>query len=338
MPRQLRLEYEGAVYHVMARGNRRESIYRDDRDRLAWLDYLSQACQRTGWRVYGWVLMGNHYHLLVETPGANLVSGMQWLQTAYTVWFNRRHALSGHLFGGRYKAVLIDEGEPQSNMLYGYLGTVLDYVHLNPVRAGIVGGRSSKSLLDYRWSSLTGAYLCSPRKRPKWAHVEMAFPLFGLKDNAAGRRGFLERLELRVQEESARSCGARTPEGQSLQSTLRRGWYFGSQAFRERLLALLPKTDADVRTDQGQHYEGAVLMRDAAEEKAERIFIRELRAAGLTEKALRERPRSEPVKWQIARTMRTETTVSLGWIARRLDLGSASNVCHKMRRHSIFKS
>jgi putative transposase len=124
MPRQLRLEYEGAVYHVMARGNRREFIYRDDRDRLAWLDYLSQACQRTGWRVYGWVLLGNHYHLLVETPGANLVSGMQWLQTAYTVWFNRRHALSGHLLGGRYKAVLIDEGEPQANMLYGYLGTV----------------------------------------------------------------------------------------------------------------------------------------------------------------------------------------------------------------------
>jgi hypothetical protein len=81
-------------------------------------------------RVYGWVLMGNHYHLLAETSGANLVSGMQWLQTAYTVWFNRRHRLSGHLFGGRYKAVLIDQGEPESKMLFGYLGTVLDYLHL----------------------------------------------------------------------------------------------------------------------------------------------------------------------------------------------------------------
>ena len=93
---------------------------------------------------YGWVLMGNHYHLLVETPRANLVKGMQWLQTAYTVWFNRRHDLTGHLFGGRYKAVLIDEGEPQGKMLYGYVGTVLDYLHLNPVRAGIVGGTSGK--------------------------------------------------------------------------------------------------------------------------------------------------------------------------------------------------
>ncbi len=232
MPRQLRVEYEGAVYHVMARGDRREAIYHDDRDRFAWVGYLDQVCRRTEWRVYGWVLMGNHYHLLVETPRANLVSGMQWLQTAYTVWFNRRHNLSGHLFGGRYKAVLIDDGEPSGNMLYGYLGTVLDYLHLNPVRAGIVGGRSGKSLLDYRWSSLTGAYLCSPRKRPQWARVEMAFSLFDLKDSAAGRRQFLERLELRVREEAARSCGARLPEAQSLQSTLRRGWSFGSQAFR----------------------------------------------------------------------------------------------------------
>jgi hypothetical protein len=72
---------------------------------------------------------------------------MQWLQTAYTVWFNRRHGLSGHLFGGRYKAVLIDQGAAESKMLYGYLGTVLDYLHLNPVRAGIVGARSSQGLL-----------------------------------------------------------------------------------------------------------------------------------------------------------------------------------------------
>ena len=104
MPRQLRLEYQGAVYHVLARGDRREAISHDDHDRLTWIDYLGQVCRRTGWRVYGWVLMDNHYHLLMETPEANLVSGMRWLQTAYTVWFNRRHNLSRHLFRGRYKA------------------------------------------------------------------------------------------------------------------------------------------------------------------------------------------------------------------------------------------
>ena len=87
---QLRLEYEGGL-PCDARGDRREAIYHDDHDRLTWIDYLGQVCRRTGWRVYGWVLMGNHYHLLMETPEANLVSGMQWLQTAYTGWFNRRH-------------------------------------------------------------------------------------------------------------------------------------------------------------------------------------------------------------------------------------------------------
>ena len=221
-------------------------------------------------------------------------------------------------------------------MLYGYVGTVLDYLHLNPVRAGIVGRRTGKSLLNYRWSSLTGAYLCSPRQRPQWANVEMAFSLFGLKDSAAGRRQFLERLELRAREEPTRTCGAKLPEGQSLQSTLRRGWYFGSQAFRERLLALLPNSDRNARLDQEQHYEAAALMRDAAEQKAETVFTRQLRTAGLTERELNKRPRRDQLKWKIAKAMRTETTVSLKWIAGRLNLGSASNVCHKM--NSTFKS
>jgi hypothetical protein len=112
---------------------------------------------------------------------------------------------------------------------------------------------------------------------------------------------------------------------------------FWKQAFRERLLALLPKSDADVQLGQGQHYEGAALMREAAEQKAETIFIRELRTAGLTEEELDERPRSDPLKWKIATAIRTETTVPLKWIARRLDLGSDSNVCHKVNG-SKFKS
>ena len=167
---------------------------------------------------------------------------------------------------------------------------------------------------------------------PQWANVERAFSVFGLKDSAAGRRQFLERLEQREREEPTRTCGAELPEGQSLQSTLRRGWYFGSQAFRERLLALLPKSDGNVRLDQEQHYEAAALMRDAAEHEAETIFIRELRTAGVTETKLNQRPRSDQLKWKIAKNMRTETTVSLKWIACRLNPGS--NVCHKMNPDS----
>ena len=213
-------------------------------------------------------------------------------------------------------------------------------LHLNPVRAGIVGGRSGNSLLDYRWSSLTGAYLCSPRKRPPWARVELAFSLFGLRDSAAGRRQFLERLELRAREEPGRRCGARLAEGQSLQSTLRRGWHFGSQAFRERLLALLHESDTDVRSGQGQHYQAAALMREAAEQRAETILIRELRSAGLSEEELGKRQNDgEAIRsnGKSRRRSAQKRQCPSNGLARRFDLGSDSNVCHKLNR-SRFKS
>jgi REP element-mobilizing transposase RayT len=138
MPRSIRLEHPGAFYHVMARGNRRESIYLDEDDRRFFLKTLGEACGMTGWRVHAWVLMSNHYHLLIETPEANLVGGMQWLQNTYTRRFNLRHRLWGRLFGDRYKAVLV-EGAGY------YYETLLDYLHLNPMRAG---NRGQATTLD----------------------------------------------------------------------------------------------------------------------------------------------------------------------------------------------
>ena len=110
MARQIRIEYEGAMYHVMARGNRRERIFVDDEDRQIFLKTIGEACEMTGWRVHAWVLMDNHYHLLIETPEANLVSGMKWVQNAYTRRFNVRHHQWGRLFGDRYKAVSVEGG------------------------------------------------------------------------------------------------------------------------------------------------------------------------------------------------------------------------------------
>ena len=132
MPRNLRLEFPGAYYHVMARGNRREAIFHDDDDRRFFLATLSEACAMTGWRVHAWVLMGNHYHLFIETPEANLVAGMSWLQNTVTRRHNVRHLAWGRLFGDRYKAVLVDGADT-----YHYR-TLADYIHLNPVRARIV--------------------------------------------------------------------------------------------------------------------------------------------------------------------------------------------------------
>src|SRR6059058_1984263 len=126
------IEFEGAFYHVMARGNRREAIFLDDEDRRLFVQTLGEACAMTGWRVHCWVLLSNHYHLMIETPEANLVAGMKWLQNTVTRRFNVRHRAWGRVFGDRYKAVAVEGRTPF------YYETLLDYIHLNPVRAGLV--------------------------------------------------------------------------------------------------------------------------------------------------------------------------------------------------------
>ena len=108
MPRKLRIQYPGAMYHVMNRGDQREAIFRDDEDRQKFLATLGEACQKTEWQVHAYCLMSNHFHLVVETPQPNLVAGMKWLPGIYTRRVNRRHKGFRHLFSGRYKALNVD--------------------------------------------------------------------------------------------------------------------------------------------------------------------------------------------------------------------------------------
>jgi putative transposase len=140
MARPLRIEFPGAVYHVISRGNARQSIYRSDRDRYDFLDIFHRVVGRYHWLCHSYCLMGNHYHFLLETPEANLSRGMRQLNGVYTQSFNRRHGRAGHLFQGRYKAQLVERG--------GYLLELSRYIVLNPVRAKIV-----TSPADYQWSS-----------------------------------------------------------------------------------------------------------------------------------------------------------------------------------------
>ena len=128
MPRKLRVEYPGAMYHVMSRGDRREDIFLDDVDRQDFLKTLAEACQKTGWQVHAYCLMCNHYHLVLATSDANLVAGMAWLQSTCTIRLNRRHPLFGHVFSGRYKSQWV---EGSGN---GYLRTACDYAHLTVSR------------------------------------------------------------------------------------------------------------------------------------------------------------------------------------------------------------
>ncbi|MBI4658073.1 MAG: transposase [Verrucomicrobia bacterium] len=300
MARRLRVQFPGAIYHLMNRGDRREDIFRDDQDRHRFLETLGEACAKTGWRVHAFCLMRNHFHLVVETPQPNLAVGMKWLLGTYTSRFNRRHQGSGHLFSGRYKSLLVG-GEG------GYLRTVCDYVHLNPVRAKLL--RAEEPLRHYVWSSFP-AYLQASSKRPPWLRVERLLGERGIpKDSAAGRRQFERQMEARRGQET---------EGHF--QPIRQGWCFGEETFRKELLAQI--------TEQvgGHHYGPEV--QESAEEQANRLVAEELRRRKWKESDLSARRKGEPGKVEIARRLRAETAMTLKWIAQRLCIGTKTHLVH----------
>jgi REP element-mobilizing transposase RayT len=324
MPRSIRLEYPGAYYHVMARGNRREAIFADDDDRRFFLTTLGEACAMTGWRVQAWVLMGNHYHLFIETPEPNLVSGMQWLQNTYTRRFNVRHRLWGRLFGDRYKAVLVEGGG------YHY-ETLLDYLHLNPVRAGLIDPRRGQSVLDYPWSSVAGGHALLPRRRPKWLATAPVLAVFGCADTATGRKRWVRRLDARARAEAPEQCGVPAPgeDHDARRSDLRRGWYWGSQAFAERMLRL---GEAVLKKVRHRSAKASQEKRAHGEQEARRLLAEGLAAAGLTVEELARRPGSEARKVAIAQVVWERTTVDMKWLAAHLHLRSAANASQQLRR------
>jgi putative transposase len=325
MARGVRIEYPGAFYHVMARGNRREAIFRNDADRQLFLKTLGEACAMTGWRIHAWVLMSNHYHLLLETPEANLVTGMQWLQNTYTRRFNRQHRYWGRLFGDRYKAVLVEGGGGY------YYQTLLDYIHLNPVRAKLIRPRRRQSLLDYKWSSVSGGHCLTAGKRPKWLSTDEVLAAFGYKDTVAGRRKWLERLDRRSVEEETEKCGLvpLSQETDARCSHLRRGWYWGSQAFGEKMLKLVSVT---LRRSANRNYRSSLERKAHDTSRAEQLLQEGLRAAGLKAQEIHQLRGSDRRKVAIARAISEQTLVPQRWLAERLAMKSSANVSQQLRR------
>ena len=140
MTRPLRIEYAGAVYHITSRGNEKKAVFKDDEDRINFLNTLQHVKKRYNWLCHAYCLMDNHYHLLIETPDGNLSLGMRQLNGVYTQLFNKRHQRTGHLFQGRYKSILIQKDS--------HLLEVCRYVVLNPVRARMVERPEA-----WKWSS-----------------------------------------------------------------------------------------------------------------------------------------------------------------------------------------
>jgi len=215
MTRPLRLEFPGALYHLTARGNARARIYADNRDRTEFLGLLGQTCERFNWHSHGYCLMDNHYHLIIETPEANLSRGMRNLNGVYTQAFNRRHRKVGHLFQGRYTAILIDKDK--------YLLELARYVVLNPVRAGMV-----KSAGQWPWSSYRATIGKNPA--PDWLNIDWL-----LSQLAAKRREARARYVRLIAE------GKDQPK---IWQHLRGQIYLGDEAFVKKLHRHLERDDS----------------------------------------------------------------------------------------------
>jgi len=206
MARPLRVEFPGAIYHVTSRGNARADIFLDDTDRRQFLNVLAEVVSRFHWTCHAWCLMRNHYHLVIETPEANLALGMRHLNGVYTQRFNRRHKRVGHVFQGRYKAIIVDRDT--------YLLELCRYVVLNPVRAGLV-----KEAQEWPWSSYRATVGLASSPVP--LHTDWLLSQFG-----SGKKGAIKRYIRFV------SDGTRA---RSVWRHLRQQIYLGDDAFMERI-------------------------------------------------------------------------------------------------------
>ena len=215
MARPLRLEFPGALYHVTSRGNAQDDIYLSDDDRVAWLATLGDVCRRFNWVCHAYCLMGNHYHILIETPEANLSKGMRQLNGVYTQWFNRTHQRVGHVFQGRFKGILVDRDT--------YLMELARYVVLNPVRAKMV-----KRVEQWPWSSYRAT--CGKADMPEWLHVDFILSQFSTRRATA----IAKYVEF-VQQGKALSSVWGQLQGQV---------YLGSERFVKKMQTLVDKKPA----------------------------------------------------------------------------------------------
>lgn len=294
MARKLRLEFPGAIYHVINRGNYRAFVFRTEGAKQAFAECLFAACERSGWLLHAFVVMGNHYHLAVETPQGNLVAGMQWLQSTFANRFNKLRGERGHLFQGRYKSLLVEEGEA--------LGLLCHYLHLNPVRAGIV---PVDRLAAYRHSSYW--YLGQPKLRPAFLHPETALIEAGaLADTPAGWSAYADYLAWQLEEGPAGKSKAYVSMSQ--------GWALGGKGFKQTLLQ-----DQAVAVDTRAWESTGV--REVREAQWQTVLDRLRRQ--VPAKDTQDQRKSASWKVKLATEMKATTDASNGWLADQLDMGSA---------------
>ena len=308
MPRKLRLEFPGACYHVINRGNYRRDAFLTDRTMAAFVDCLFAACVRSEWRLHAFVVMRNHYHLALETPQGNLVAGMQWLQSTFANRFNRLRDERGHLFQGRYKALVVEPGEA--------LGQVAHYIHLNPVRARIL---PVSELRKYPASSYS--YLWRPGQRPPFLCLNESLFAAGLPDAPAGWKCYADFLSWQAEEGPAGKSKAYV--------NLSRGWALGGDEFKAKLL----RGQAVAWDTRAWEVQG---VKEVRELQWQRALDRALALTGKTSAEIASAPKSVPWKLAVASWLKVHTQAPNRWLARQLNLGHpavfSSNLT-RYRRH-----
>ena len=306
----MRFEYPGAVYHIMARGDGGRSVFESDQDRLVFLARLGETCGSHGWRVHAWVLMSNHFHLLLETPETNLVSGMKWLLGTFSQGWNRARQRRGHVFQGRYKSVPVNTSDADRY----YFRIAADYIHLNPARAGLAGGTHGP-LVGYRWSSLA-AY--ERGNGPAWLEMERLLRAFELAENGRGRRAYVAWLE-------ARAASGKGDIDAKAMASLRQGWFLGEDTFRDQLLALVDRARG---VKPRARRIAAGVLHDHGEREAERLVVAGAALLGLPAglAQLASIRKGDERKALLAAMIRRHAAAGTQWLAKRLEMGHPGSV------------
>lgn len=295
MARRLRIVFPGALYHVINRGNYRQDVFASGGAARAFETVLAEACVRHRWRLHAYGILRNHFHLALETPEPNLSEGMHWLQGTYATRFNRFRSEHGHLFQGRYQSPVVED--------MATLARVIHYIHLNPVRAGIV---PADQVAAFRWSSL-------PRlrqsRRPDWLVASGLLTQMNLEDSPAGWETYTQFLrEL-----------AADPAEQERQgfSEFSRGWAIGTLGWRRALAESCAQRSLDSRIPAEERQERN---RGRWREALQQALV----AAGRTIDEVVNA--SGPARWklEIAYQLRTKAAVPHRWLATELDFGTAA--------------
>ena len=304
MARKFRVQYPGACYHVINRGNYRSWVFESVGARYGFLECLKAVSEAKGWRLHAWCLMGNHYHLLIETVEANLVEGMVWLQSTFSNRFNRFRNEREHVFQGRYKALVLDEDARLA---------VCHYIHLNPVRAGIV---EVEHLQDFEPSSFH--QLWYPQKRWHFGDYTTCLGLSNrLADDRQGHLQYRQYLEW--------LSNSRKEQQELGFEKMTRGWAKGSKEFKKDLLAGI----AMERHNQAHEKDTRELKEALWQSGVERC----MELLGKDVSALEHAAKGALWKVAIACYLRERHLTPNAWIATHLRMGAVSSVQSWISRH-----